>query len=345
MLAPSGENCQPWLFKVKNSNTIEVFLRPEQDTSLYSWGQRASYVAVGAAIENTLIACTREGYEVEKEFFPEGESSLLVVRLILHKNAEVTPDPLATALSLRCTNRKPYSVTPLESRDTEELLKAGNILDAKCTITQERSEVNALGHIGSTNEVVMLNNEYLHNFFFSHVSWTKEEDSKKKIGFFIDTLELPPPAKVGFRFISSWKKARLLNKLLGFNKIVGKQNGAVNAKASGIGLISLPTNTPASAVSAGRALERTWLTATKLGLSMQPLTGILYFYMRILAGETEHFNEKEIAHIKTAYNKISEIFSIGDQVPFFMFRIGRGEPPSARASRFTLEEVTEVTVV
>ena len=50
--APSGENCQPWRFRSRN-DFIDLFNLPERDTSLYSWGQRASYFAHGTLLENS----------------------------------------------------------------------------------------------------------------------------------------------------------------------------------------------------------------------------------------------------------------------------------------------------
>ena len=55
ILAPSGENCQPWRFKIEG-DILSVYLIPERDDSLYSWGQRASLLANGALIENLAIA-------------------------------------------------------------------------------------------------------------------------------------------------------------------------------------------------------------------------------------------------------------------------------------------------
>ncbi len=44
--APSGENCQPWRFEVRDSK-IDIFNLPERDQSLYNHGQMASYFAHG----------------------------------------------------------------------------------------------------------------------------------------------------------------------------------------------------------------------------------------------------------------------------------------------------------
>src|SRR6185369_12487672 len=83
--APSGENCQPWKFSVSD-NRIYLFNVPERDDSLYSWGQRASYIAHGAAIENMSIAAETLGYKLSVELFPKSQGSNLVALLELVKD-------------------------------------------------------------------------------------------------------------------------------------------------------------------------------------------------------------------------------------------------------------------
>src|SRR4051812_28715576 len=90
--APSGENTQPWRFKAVGT-IIEVYNRPERDQSLYNWGQRASYMANGAAIENLVIAASHFGYQAHVSYFPEGEQSEHVPTIPLLKGS-VQADPL-----------------------------------------------------------------------------------------------------------------------------------------------------------------------------------------------------------------------------------------------------------
>ncbi|MCC2666572.1 MAG: putative flavin-dependent oxidoreductase, partial [Gammaproteobacteria bacterium] len=84
--APSGDNCQPWKFKV-DKNQIYLINLPERDTSLYSWGQRASYVAHGAAIENISVTAIKLGYETHIELFPNKLDQNLVAKIVFDKNS------------------------------------------------------------------------------------------------------------------------------------------------------------------------------------------------------------------------------------------------------------------
>ena len=89
--APSGENCQPWRFLVRGL-TIEIHLLPERDQSAYSWGQRASFLANGAAIENMIIVASAEQYRCDVTYFPDTNNEWHVATILLIKDENCKPD-------------------------------------------------------------------------------------------------------------------------------------------------------------------------------------------------------------------------------------------------------------
>lgn len=336
--APSGENCQPWHFVVSGTS-IEVHLLPERDQSAYSWGQRTSYLANGAVIENIVIAASVEQYRVEVTYFPDQKNAWHIATLRLHKDLSTHPDVLAPFIHARVSNRKPYSKKPLKDEEQEALTTA--VREAhfgSLVLAMERETLHHLGRVGSTNEEVMLANQSLHQFFFSHVNWTREEDEKKKIGFYIKTLELPPPVEILFRIFRNWSIMSLLS-LIGFNRIVASQNAKLNASAAAIGALTIRTTEPLDFVKIGRTVERLWLTATSLGLAFQPLTGLFYFNLKIMHGEGDIFSPYQRKLITNACDKASRLLGAEGTQIAFMFRIGRGADPSARAIRFPLKDV------
>ncbi len=338
VMAPSGENTQPWKFEVHGS-VIYVINHFERDQSVYNWGQRGSFIANGAAIENIVIAAKEFGYSPNVVLFPDANDERLVAQIELTL-AHVAKDSLYKYISQRVTNRKKYNTESLTKAELDQLLNSGAEENIKIHFTQEHEHKKTLGKVGSTNEVIMLSNEELHKFFFNHINWDQKEDDEKKIGFFIETLELAPPAKASFKIIKNWKVMNVFNKL-GFHKMVGKQNAKTNAAAAGFGVLTVPNLEPLNFLQAGRAMQRFWLTATKLNLSMQPLTGIIFFMYRILANDTGKFSPEHISKIKLAYNEIRSTFGIKDEETIaFMFRIGHAEKPTARSSRFPMESVT-----
>lgn len=340
--APSGENCQPWHFVVRG-NIVELHLLPERDQSAYSWGQRASFLANGAVLENLTIAASVEGFSANISYFPNAEDNFHVATVTLSKDDSVHPDPLAAYVGKRVTNRKPFSKEALSKEVRERILEAARASGyGTFVLVEERSAIERLGRVGSTNEEVMLANRSLHHFFFSHVSWTKEEDAEKKIGFYIKTLELPPPAQAMFKLFKHWRVMRVLSQI-GFTKIVAKQNAVTNASAAAIGGIVLEGVAPIDFVRIGRTVERVWLTATALGLSFQPLTGVLFFDLLIEnGGGSKFFSPAEQETIRTAYARAAEAFQAGDRHVAFMFRVGKGEKPSAQAVRFPFRDAVSV---
>ncbi|MBX4199985.1 nitroreductase family protein [Candidatus Parcubacteria bacterium] len=337
--APSGENAQPWRFIVSD-NEIDVYNLPDRDRSLYNWEQCASYMANGAAIENITIAAKHFGFNPEVNTFPDTNKNH--VAHIKLTPASPQKDSLFQYISMRSTNRKPYKTDPLSSHEIDILKGIFNNKDIGFYMTIDSNNKKTLGHAGSTNERVMFSNKHLHNFFFTHLNWTKEEDARKKIGFYIETLELPSPAKIFFKIIKSWPVINVLNKI-GFYKTVGRQNGEINSKTGAFGCLTIKSTSPETFVNVGRILERLWLTSTKLGLSLQPLTGVLFFMYQIRAGNTEKFSSKQIAMIEEAYENIGRAFKIKpEEIITFMFRVGHADSPSAHSSRFNVNEVAEI---
>jgi hypothetical protein len=262
--------------------------------------------------------------------------------IVLIKDSTVKPDLLASFISKRISNRKSYQKDPLTSGERKMLSAAVAEADyGSLALVEERKDIEHLGRVGSANEEVMLGNRALHQFFFSHVNWTKKEDEKKKIGFYIKTLELPPPAEFMFKIFRHWSIMRILG-AIGFNRIVAKQNCAVNASAAAIGALMMTDIEPLDFVKIGKTTERLWLAATALGLSFQPLAGIPFFKLKINGGEGGIFSSREQELIIDVCNEASRIVKADGKHIAFMFRVGRGDVPSAHAIRFPLTEIVEV---
>lgn len=336
--APSGENCQPWLFKLEQE-FLDIFNNPESDQSVYSWGQRASFVANGALIENISLLAKAKGYQSNVVVFPDPADLNHVARISFSDAVNDSSDNLATYVTERHTNRKPY----LKEKMSDSLLNSlreFSTPEIKVFVNENLANIQELAKVGSTNENIMLDNKELHNFFFSHVSWTKEEDDLKKVGFFIETLELPAPAKLGFKLFSKWERLAKIKKFINVPDLVAKANAQIYSSSAAIGIITISSIDSRNYIDAGRVFERLWIFLTKEGMSLQPLTGVLFMWLKVKAGETKEFNSSQIEKINEGYETIRKIFEIPkDQTIALMFRIGKSKPASARSSKFKLEQV------
>lgn len=346
MRAPSGENAQPWRFRVQDagpSPVIDVCVHAEADQSLYNWHDRASCVAVGAAIENIRIAAPGQGYRAEVTLFPDPQDELYVARITLEHTVS-TPHELESAIEKRATNRKPYATT-LIGKETLDALAgaAAHVEGTRVFFTTDREDMRRLAAFGSLNERIMLNNERMHEFFFSHINWSRQADEQKRTGFFIETLELPPPAKIGFKVLSSWSRASFLNTYLKFNEVVAAQNAATYTQAGAYGMIATTEESARAACTAGQAFESIWLAATHAGLSMQPLIGTIFLGFAARA-HAAGLNDAECALIEKESAILHDVFPAPEMVTYALFRLGYAQPPSARSIRKNIEDVLITSV-
>lgn len=329
--APSGDNSQPWRFVVRG-NSICVFNQSDRDIPFYNLEQRGSYVAHGGLIENILIASAHFGYRAEVSLFPEKANTDLVARITLEASGQ-KGDPLYTYIPLRVTNRKKYKTTPLTPEHRNELLNvAEEIGKGRVLLMEDREKIGALAAASSVNERVVLETPAIHDIFFDHVVWTEKEEKKKHTGLYVKTLELTPPQQLIFRLYRYSLFARVFN-FIGLSKFIAKDNAKLYASVSAMGAIVVDGNSSEDFILAGRLMQRVWLKATKIGLSVHPVTGVLFLMQRVLAGETEGFSPSHIGLLHKAYEEIKRAYGVKNETIAMLFRIGRAEPPSAISSR------------
>lgn len=330
--APSGDNCQPWAFKV-NGQAIEVYNVPERDQSLYNFQQNASMIALGAVVENMAITAEALGQSLQVSLLPEVNEPNLAARCVLGEEKNKIDGNLASFIPRRATNRKPYEDADLAEEQINSLLRCGQgLVGAEVKIVFKKEDRANLAQLLSRNEKIVLENKGLHDFLFNHIRWSEKEEKQKKDGLYIKTLELGPPQTVGFRLFRYWPVAKILNKLGAANKVAA-ENRAIYSHSSAFAAFIAPGNSPADYLAAGRLMQRAWLTITALGLSAQPLTGIAFLNQRLLAGQDAMFTAEQKQIIKDSYQGAAKIFGAGAGNITTILRLGAGGQPSATSSR------------
>lgn len=332
--APSGDNCQPWRFRVKG-NIIELFNQPEADDTPYNFHQLGSMVSHGAVIEYIKIKASALGYRSEVILFPSIEDQNFTARITLTKDRNITPDSLSSFLSLRGTNRKLFKTDSLSPEETGTLTSAG---DSSFKLIMDRVKIKSLVKAASANEIILFRNKKTHYHFFKILRWSEKEAAEHPDGFFIKTLELKPPEEKAMRLISYWPIAKVLS-FLGVNKKIAATNTETFSHCGAIGLITAVNYDKLSYIQVGRVLARVWLTATKLGLALHPLAGLLFFAHRVLIDHDDTLlNQKEKEIALQSHKEIQELSDIKDRPIAMMFRLGHpNDPPSAISARYDLD--------
>jgi nitroreductase len=335
--APSGSNSQPWKFKIAE-NMLEIFAFPEYDHPVLNYNNRGTWVAHGALIENITISARTAGYDTDVKVFPHFPD--IKTSALIYFNA-TTPekDILQEAIKNRCTNRKPYNLTPLSTDQKNDLL---NVLNkeqrARVILVEDKGKIEKLCELLCINEVITLENKKLHELFFKEIVWQEKLARAGERGLYLPTMELAKPKQFALRLVKNWSIINFLNKF-GFAKAIAKDNAKTFAKTPLMGVI-LASDDEKSFIEAGRTMERLWLKATEMKFSFHTIAGIMFYWQALKDAiiKTELKQSGHVSLIENTYTEIKNIFGNPSNIIALTFRVGFSENPTSLSYKKSIEE-------
>ena len=127
VLAPSGHNTQPWLFKV-SGDTVEVYADRSRSLPAVDPGDRELVMSCGAALFNLRIALRHFGYQavVEIRGTSDHPDSLARVRLGGKGKATREEEALFQAITRRRTHRLPFEKDDIPASVLDRLRAAAS---------------------------------------------------------------------------------------------------------------------------------------------------------------------------------------------------------------------------
>lgn len=330
--APSGDNSQPWVFSLPAEDTLQIANVPGKDNPILNYEQTGSYVSHGAVIRNIQILASTEGLRAEVEYLPGTENVTARIRFV---EDSLPTHELADVIPKRYSNRKHYSRKQISSETFSYIADAakqpgGPVFVFSKPDTDKKKVARAL----STMEDIALQVPELHQLFFKDILWDKEVNDSGTPGLYIKTLELPPPAQLAMRVLKDWKITETLNRFVGLsNKIAGEMASVYRDSAS-YGAVFVPDRTSLSYLKTGEVMQSAWLAATKSGISVQPVTGLMFLAHRAHANDMQPIPETFVPQILSAYDTVKSSFiaPAGYHLSFLM-RFGHSGKPTARSRR------------
>lgn len=321
--APSGNNSQPWKFKVRE-NKIFIYNIPDGDITPYNFDQKGSYIAHGALIENISITALKYGFNANIEIFPDKSQPDIVAIITLDK-IEPKENPLFNYILNRATNRRIYQKIPLKPEHKEEILKTQQVIDGggKIKLIENLKEIEKVAWALGLHERLIFENKTIHDIVFSSILWSEKENAEKRKGLYIKTKfpDMPSFMLPVMKIFGNWLFVSIVNKI-GLAKKIQKQSAESCISSSALCAILVNEGTNEAYLRGGMLLQRIWLTITKLELSLQPMTGIPYLARKILIGDFNGFSQKQAELIKQANEEINNIFNEDGKTIIIIFRIG-----------------------
>jgi len=296
ILAPSSHNSQPWRFNVTN-DSILVFADKSRRLQVADADQRELYISLGCALENLIIAADHFGYNSSVAYFPEEVD--LVAKVVLQTAVNSSRDPrLFSAILSRQTNRNPYEPRAISDADLETIKSLSSDADVSIFITSD-SVVKK-----SFQDLVVQANGIQYS----------DADFKSELGHWLGQGVMGPTGMQA-------KMAQLAVVFLDMGPEQSKKDAELFNSTPYLGFISTAKNDRISSLKAGRLMERFWLAATALGVSLHPMSQALE------AAQTK----AELAELLPAQSGMAQVQQA--------FRLGYAKPVNEHSTRRPLEEV------
>ena len=339
--APSGDNTQPWRFEIRSDTEFIVHGYDTSAHCVYDLDGAASQFAHGTLLETAALAATRFGCRAEISALSEspGTGGHIVYRVVLVPDPKMAEDPLVASIAERVVQRRPLSTRALSDKEKSALAEA-----------VQPYRIVWMDTLGKRWRMAAL------NAFSAHIRLTIPEAfavHKATIDWDATTSEdrMPGPALGAPWFLlpimrsamDSWERVDFFNRYLGgtvmprmfLDWLPGLMCSAQFA------LIAPGTaQRPSDYVAAGRATQRFWLTATRLGFQVQPLYTPLVFAN--FARQQRNFTVVDAAkaRAKVVAARLDDIFGAESaQRAVFLGRLGPTGSVKGRSIRRPLEQL------
>lgn len=341
--APTTGNDQPWYWDYKDG---VLFLFHDRIRS-YSFGDYryiSSYLSFGAAMENLELAAGAAGFSVtEKKFAPE--DAPLIAAFYFNAAGKNAPHPqpeLVGRIYTRHTNRV---ITPRQEPDENMLQELKQVTEtvpgAQLTWVTDQATINKLGGIiGACDRMRILNPRGHYDFVHREMRWTPEDAEMRKDGIDIRTLGLSAGQLAALSVIKSRDVIDLLRDIKGARLLEMATRQSV-ATAAAIGLITMPGNNMGDYLEGGRALERMWLAADKMGWAIHPVISPIYLFSRLDSGDG--LSAEEIATLHQLRQEFLALYHTSAGLgEMFLFKIFKAEKPDLLSIRRLVETVLTI---
>ncbi len=276
--APSGDNAQPWRFEALDAETVRTHLATEAGRNPYEFRSgEPSLLSGGMLLESLRIAASQHGRGMAWEVEAATDPYRIVSRFPVVRG--LRPDSLASVLPERTVDRRPFRRRALTSDEKAALAGAlGDALTVRWFET--RPSRMRIGRLGALATDIRLRARETFEVHQRVIDWTGGHSATglpaTALGLDRGTLALMRWA------MRHWSRMRGINRAFG--------TGAASLQLDllpALGSAAFFTLEPQGASSGesrvdcllrqGEAIQRFWLTATALGLAMQPALAVLAF--------------------------------------------------------------------
>jgi hypothetical protein len=338
--APSGDNTQPWRFEILADDHVVVHGFDTRRHCVYDLTGGPSQIAIGAMLETLRIAASGYGKRVEVDRRAECSEETPTFDVKVRDDSSVSPSGLIPAIKLRSVNRRPYAMRAL-SRADKATLEASVGPSYTIHWVESLAARWKMARLLFSSAGLRLTIKEAYDVHAAVIEWNARFSETKvpdrAIGLDPVTLHLMRWA------MRSWSRTRVLSTYFGGTVVPRLELDLLPGLACSAHLFILARGEPTGIddyIAAGGAVQRLWLTTTRLGLQHQPEMTPLIF-----SGYARHripfsADRPAMSKARHLHEKLGEIARDGalDRA-VWLGRVGWANAPSARSLRLPLESL------
>ncbi len=337
--APSGDNTQPWRFELNSEGGVVVHGFDTRKTCVYDLDGHASQISIGAMLETLSLAATKFGLRAiaTRRPFETDEHPTFDVRFV--EETSGSPDPLADFIQERRVQRQSFQTQRL-SESAEKVLEA-SVGDGYSVVWRRQlAERARLAKLLFHSAKIRLICPEAYEVHRDVIEW-KCQFSNTKIPD--QALGADPAALLLMRFaMASWNRVRFLNRYFAGTWVPRIQLDAIPSVRCAAHFAITASKEPKELddyVEIGRRTQRFWLTATQLGLQIQPQITPLVFSRYARSERQFTKNPTATLRAKQVAIELEREFGTAHSHIGFMGRVGYGQPAQSRSLRRPLEDL------
>ena len=340
--APSGDNTQPWRFEPLDADTVRIHLTTEAGTNPYDYRDgEPSLMSGGMLLENLRIAASAQGRRLD--WTVEGGGGPHVVIAHMPASPGLPADRLHGVLALRSVDRRPYLSRPLRPAERVALEAAAGP-DLQVSWHEDRAARLRMARLGALATDIRLRAQETFEVHRRVIDWSPGHSAtglpSGAIGLDRGTLRIMRWA------MAHWPRMHGMNRLSG-TWAAAAQLDLRPALGSAAFFTLAPAGGPDGGdrvvrlLRLGGAVQRFWLTATRLGLAMQPGLATLIFAHYGAHGQPFTSDLALQTKARTLAARFQAVLGRHPDGLVFLGRIGQPRPglPKVRSVRRTVSNL------
>ena len=288
-------------------------------------------LSYGAVVENLRLRLTSYGWTFTPEWFADGPSSDVLVRVLWQDLVPGAADALAVSIATRHTNRRFFHGPPVARDDLATLTEAATTsTPTRLQWFDDGVRRRSLLRLIRIAETARFRSVPLHRELFESIDfgagWKRATPERLAPA----TLEVEPFLRIPFRLMRHWPVMQAMG-LVGAHRLLGLRAGDVPARLSPhLGVVLVRDAGDLGVLAAGGAFQRVWLAADQLGLALQPMVAAAVLATR---GDCDDMRQRRLRdRLLAGWQAL-----VGEETPMIVFRMGRATRPDFVSQRMSVD--------